>query len=260
MRRIVFSLATIVVLSTYSSTIIAQGLPEMPESNSLEKTEEQKHNERIARVLGQPGFGPKLEPRVVKKGLLAPSAQDLTDNQYFLTQPNSGLMRLMPREVVDVKDSAVAKELNIRGRGAYYSFFYVAHDYGYGSDLELSRDLLTTGLAGADFGLMTEIGDFPLTDLSIKNSLVTFLRQYEPPNDEPEARDMYRKLQTGFVVSGQEYRRSLPLRVGSTYLVRSVVYNYSDTLAAFTVTRKDNDGSAIVAWKRLKVYKTPRLN
>jgi hypothetical protein len=79
MRKIFFLLATIVVLSTCCPAIIAQHRPEMPESNSREKIEEQKHIERIARVLGLPGSGPKLEPRIVKKGLLAPSPEDLTD-------------------------------------------------------------------------------------------------------------------------------------------------------------------------------------
>ena len=260
MRRIIFSLVAVVVLSTYSSIVFAQGLPDIPESNNFEKTDEQKHNERIARLLGRPGSGPKLEPRVVTKGLLAPSTQDLVDNQSFLTQPNTGLMRLLPREVVDKKDSMATKELNIRGSGAYYSFFYVAHDYGYGSDLELSRDVLSTGFAGADFGIMTEVGNIPLTDISLDHSMVTFLRQYQPPTNELAARETYQKLHAGFVISGQEYRRSLPLKVGSTYLLRSVVYDYYDTLSAFTVMRKDHDGSAIIAWKRLKIYKKPKLN
>lgn len=51
-----------------------------------------------------------------------------------------------------------------------------------------------------------------------------------------------------------------PPEIGSTYLVRSIVYNRSDLLVAFKVTRQDDDGSAIILWKTLKQYKTPELN
>src|SRR5436190_6170501 len=43
-------------------------------------------------------FGPVTEKRVLKKGLLAPSAQDITANSTFLQQPDTGLIKLLPLE------------------------------------------------------------------------------------------------------------------------------------------------------------------
>jgi hypothetical protein len=168
-------------------------------------------------------------------------------------------MRLLPREVVDQPNSPVAAELNIRGNGAYYSFFYVAHEYGYGSDIELDREQLQTGFAGYDFGFITELGAVSLDSLTLADGRVTYLAQYTAPDNERDARKEQLRSYQPFVLSGQEYRRTLPLKVGSTYLVRSINYRYTDTLTAFTVTRKDQDGSVIIAWKRLKVFQTPKL-
>jgi hypothetical protein len=259
MKRLVFALASVVALSISYPIAIAQGLPDMPQSNTTEKTEEEKHIERTSRVMARIGNNLRREPRIITAGPLAVSMQDLLDHKAFLSQSGTGLMRLMPRELVDNPDSAVAKEIKIRGTGASYSFFYVAHEYGYGSDIELDRDQLQTGFAGYDFGFITELGAVSLDSLTLADGRVTYLAQYTAPDNEQDARKEQLRSYQPFVLSGQEYRRTLPLKVGSTYLLRSINYRYTDTLTAFIVTRKEEDGSAIIAWKRLKVFNTPKL-
>lgn len=262
MRKLVFALAGVMVLSTCYSTMFGQGLPDMPQSNSsnsLLKSQEEIHDERLPGLFANNGVQVKREPRIIKKGPLAPSPQDVADNRFILNLSNTGLMRLMPREKVDAPDSEVAKKINLRGNGAYYSFFYLSHEYNYGSDIELQINRLMTGFAGCDYGFLIDLGLVPLDNLTIDDGRVAYLAQYEPPKKESEARAEARKSAMGFTMSGQEYRRSVPLKVGSTYLLRSIVYRYSDTLTAFTVTRQDDDGSAIIVWKRLKVFTTPKL-
>jgi len=55
------------------------------------------------------------------------------------------------------------------------------------------------------------------------------------------------------------YKSRLQLRLNSTYLLRSVLYDTSDAIVAFKVVRIDNDDSAIILWKLLKKYPTPYL-
>ena len=202
---------------------------------------------------------PKRENRVIKSGLLAPSAQDRTDHERFLTQSNTGLIRLLPREVFDWRVYNTPKKIGLRGGGAYYSFAFISHEYGWGSDIELDHGKLSSGFTGADIGILANLGDVDLDTLSLNDRRVNFLATYKPPNSERNARIEQERFLYGFNVDGIDYRRTLPALVGSTYLVRSVVYRTSDMLVAFRVVREDTDGSLIIAWKRLKRYGTPNL-
>jgi len=212
---------------------------------------------------------PAPEDRVLKKGLLAPSVQDRTDHKAFLTQSNTGLIKLLPYE------RANESLLKIRGGGAYYSFHYISHEYGRGSDIELVRpliiasgsvprsvlegklDSLSVGFAGADYGMMTNLGNVPLSEINAKDPRARFLAEYEPPRSDPKARCERRRFVVGETIDGLVYKNRLPVQVGATYLLRSIVYDKSDVLVAFRVARRDDDGSVIIAWKLLKEF-TPR--
>jgi len=249
--KLLFALVAITIVS---STVLAQAPPE----NRPARTEQEYNDLSRPMNFGKPSFGPKSEPRIVKKGVLAPSAQDVNDNLTFLEAPKTGLLRLLPREVYDKPEAK--KVIRLKGGGAYYSFYYLAHAYGSGSDLSLEQNQLLSSFAGADIGILTELGAVDLNDLNLADQRVSFLANYRPPKNEPAARIEQNRALYGFVLSGMTYKRSLPLKVGSTYLVRSIVYNRSDLLVAFKITRQDDDGSAIILWKTLKQYKTPELN
>src|SRR5437870_415951 len=85
----------------------------------------------------------------LEKEFLAPSEEDRAAYAEFLSLPDTGLIRLLPREVYD---SEVYKKnnktLTMRGAGAYYSFARLTHEYGYGSDLELQGGYFSVGFAG----------------------------------------------------------------------------------------------------------------
>jgi hypothetical protein len=199
------------------------------------------------------------EDRVLKKGPLAATASDRELFSDFLKDRNTGLIRLMPREVYDREVYRTTKQINIRGGGAYYSFATLTHAYGYGSDLALERNILSVGLAGADYGMLTNLGDRRLEDLTVKDQAARFMVQYAAPRPEPVARSEFRRFQAGVVIDGALYRSRLPLEIGTTYLLRSIVYRESDVLVAFRTVRKDQDGSVIIAWKLLKTYPVPEL-
>jgi hypothetical protein len=161
--------------------------------------------------------------------------------------------------------------VTINGGGAYYSFSHLSHEYGYGSDLELSTTImfrdgielppshqLSVGFAGADFGMLTNLGELPLE--AVTSDLRTeFMRAYKVPRREAEARNEFRRFRAGVTLNGQIYKSRLPIQVGATYLLRSINYSESDVLVAFRVVREDTDRSVIIAWRLLKRFGTPRL-
>jgi hypothetical protein len=82
---------------------------------------------------------------------------------------------------------------------------------------------------------------------------------YAAARDEAQARAEHREIQTGRILYGATYTNRLPVKVGSTFLLRSINYGDSDVLVACRVVRKDSDGSVIIAWKLLKKFPKPEL-
>src|SRR5207253_8281982 len=112
---------------------------------------------------------------------LAPSVNDREALKGFLRGSNTGLIRLLPREFYDSETYHIEKKLNVRGGGAYYSFAHLTHAYGYGSDIELDHNKLSVGFAGADYGLLTNIGDMPLEQIILDDMLTQYVAAYSPP-------------------------------------------------------------------------------
>jgi hypothetical protein len=194
----------------------------------------------------------KEELRQTEKEFLEPSAEDKTAYAAFLAQPNTGLIRLLPRENYQNK-------LSIREGGAYYSFTRFTHEYGYGSDIGLERDMLKVGFAGANFGFLTSLGEMPVEAINQEHPALEFLLNFTTPTEEPKAREQQRNTSAGFQIKGQSYINRLDAKVGTTYALRSIDYGTSDVLVAVRVVRKDVDGSYILAWKLLKSFPKPEL-
>ena len=196
----------------------------------------------------------------LEETFLSPTDEDRATYADFLTQPNTGLIRLLPRETYDpaVKNENRYK-LTLNGGGSFYSFVRLAHEYGYGSDINLYEGWLSTGFAGANYGIMTTVGNTRLEDISLDSPAVQFLATHTPPSEEPKARIEQTKWGKGEMIDGTTYGERLRMGVNTTYLLRSVDYGTSDLLVAFRVVRVDSDGSAIILWKLLKSYTTPNL-
>ena len=186
--------------------------------------------------------------------LLAPARRDEQAFADFLRQPDTGLVRLLPRE-------RWHRKLSIDGDGAFYSFARRTHDYQAGRDIYLEQRYLGIGFAGADFGFLSNLGDVPLGDVTAETDGVRFLASFVAPTAEPEARGEQRRTGTsaGFEVEGWTYNRRLPMLVNQTYALRSVSYGESDILVVFRVVRQDTDGSVILLWRMLKKFPTPEL-
>lgn len=202
-------------------------------------------------------IGPAREDRVLKKGLLAPAAEDVNANSDFLRQPQTGLIKLLPREIFDPQVNQSIKQVKVRGGGAFYSFFYLSHDNIYGADIVLNYGLVSVAFDEPNYGMLSELGDLPLDSLSVEDPRLAFINTYKPGRSPGAARCEIKQFREGVANNGSIYKLSFPVKSNATYLLRSIKYLRSDLLVAFRVTRQDPDGSVIIAWKLLQQYWRP---
>jgi hypothetical protein len=231
------SLLTFLVLLALSATAFAQKRDHAEAAGDVARL----HAE-IADLVGR--------VKAKEAELLDAPADDKKSFAGFLSQPGTGLIRLLPRDKY---------ELLVRGNGAYYSFSRRTHEYGRGSDIELEDETFNVGFAGADFGLFVSLGDVPLEEIILETPGVGPLADFDAPTDTAKAREQSVKSMTGFEVDGRPYRKEVAAQVNNSYVVRSVNYGESDVLVAFRVVRKDSDGSLILLWKMLKEFPKPEL-
>lgn len=192
------------------------------------------------------------ELKQIEQEFLEPSDKDRATYAEFLTQPETGLIRLLPRETFQDK-------LTINGAGAYFSFTRLTHEYGYGSDIELDQGQFSVGFAGADFGFLTRIGKVPIEEITLNDPAAQFLATFVAPSVEAEAREQYQRSVAGFDVNGFTYKSRVPVKKKRAYLLRSINYGRSDVLVAFRIVSQDDDGSVVIVWKILKRFPVPEL-
>lgn len=184
----------------------------------------------------------------LEKDIMLPDAKDsaLAAKQGF------NAIRLLPREKYD-------GILATRGGGSYYSFVRKSQEYGRGSDIGLEQGYLKVGFAGADYGFIYDLGEEArLENVTKDTNEAFFLVSYKPPSNEPDVR----KEQRGageYEINGLKYKNRVPSVVGHTYLLRSISFEDSDVLVAFTVKRKDTDGSLIILWRVIENFEKPKL-
>ena len=196
----------------------------------------------------------------LEKAFLSPAEEDQVQFSHFLRTPNTGLVRLLPRQKFD---SDVYKEnqksITLRGGGAFYSFSRLTHEYGGGSDLALDQGQFWVGFAGTDYGFFTNLGDVPLESVSVETPAAAVFGAYKAAKDEAAAKTEYRRLVSAVDLGGVPIRSRVPVRLTSTYLLRSIGHLRSDVLVAFKVVRMDSDGSVTILWKLLQKYETPAV-
>src|SRR6266436_6036309 len=176
----------------------------------------------------------RAELQQLEDQFLSPAEQDRNAYKELLSQPDTGLIRLLPREVYESEAyKKNQKTLTIRGGGAYYSFAKLTHEYGYGSDLELESGSLSVGFAGADYGMMINLGDVSLDEISTDYPRAFSLLNYAAAKDESQARVERRQIQAGRLLDGDTYKTRVPVTIGTTFLLRSINYDYTDVLVAF---------------------------
>ena len=201
----------------------------------------------------------RAELTKLEKAFLAPSEEDHAKYEEFLRLPETGLVRLLPREYFEKGNYSEKKPLTIGGNGAFYSFKERTHEYGNSTAIALERGELSALFAGANYAMLVNLGDVPIETISLEATAAQVLAQHAPPSDLSQARIEQRRAMDGATVEGISYKSRLPLKLNATYVLRSILYDTSDSLVAFRVVRVDNDDSATIVWKLLKKYPTPYL-
>jgi hypothetical protein len=199
----------------------------------------------------------RAELATIENKLVLPADSDRQAFAEFLRQPDTGLVRLLPREVYDPVESNKGF-LSINGGGAFYSFVRLTHDYGQGSDILLSRGYLSVGFAGTNYGILAQVGNIDLNEISVEHPGTLFLASYQAATEEPAARQEWSRFSSGITIDGIKYSNRVKAEVGMSYVLRSIDYGRSDWLVALKVVRQDSDGSLIIAWKALKKFPTPQ--
>ena len=200
-----------------------------------------------------------------QKKLLEPAPEDYLAFADFLRQPDTGLIRLMPKGKYDANgtvsadDPMMDKSLPIPGAGAFYSFTKKTHVLGPNSDIGFADDMFHTGFAGEALGLVTVLGDVPLESVNSNTQRVDSLASFAPPISRAERLDQMDKLEEGIKVGSYYLRSTLIALPKMTYALRSIAYDRSDVLIAFRVVRQDGDGSLIILWKKLQEFRKSKL-
>ncbi len=185
--------------------------------------------------------------REMENALLAVPVEDRTAHAKFLEQPDTGLIRLLPREKYDGK-------LEIRGGGSYYSFRLLTHAYGRGSDVGLSDGKFMTGFAGSAYGFFALVEDVPLESLTLAHPAAKFMVDYKVPRTSEDYNAERQKIYLGVQEGGITFKSAMPVNLGMTYLLRAIDFDNSDLLIAFRVLSKDSDGSVVLLWKKMKDF------
>lgn len=202
----------------------------------------------------------RAELAALEEKFLSPSAEDRAAYADFLKQSDTGLIRLLPREVYESDVYKNKKTIVMRGGGSYYSFSLRTHEYGNGTDLGLESGELKSVFAGFNIGIMTNLVNVPFEEITPDHPFAHFVSTYGAPGTELEARSEQQRFGRGATIGETVYRSSQPVEVNATYLVRSInYYSKENVLVALRVVRKDTDGSIIIVWKILKKYPQPEV-
>ena len=199
----------------------------------------------------------RAELAALEQKILAVADTDRSEFAAFLSQPQTGIFRLLPREVYM---GNTKRGLAHPGGGALYSFVHATHEPNpVGYDIQFEQGVLSVGFAGADYGMILNLGDTPLDQIVSEHATVRALLDYTPAVAEADARAAHMTLWQGMNLSDVVFKSRLPAKVSNTYLLRSILYNDSDIAVAFRITRKDTDGSLIIIYKVLKKFPVPKL-
>ena len=140
MKRVFTAISSLAFLVTLSLNVCAQLV---------------SHDEVLKVIVAQ-----RAELQRLEDLFLSPAEEDRADYKEFLSQTNTGLIRLLPREVYESEVyKKNRKTLTIRGGGAYYSFSKLTQEYGYGVDLGLEPEYLSVGFGGACYGMIIDLGE-----------------------------------------------------------------------------------------------------
>jgi hypothetical protein len=215
-----------------------------------------------------------------QKKMLAPDVADLQRYSIFLSQPKTGLIKLLP-DLGCEEDAAVVRAdescLKAIPMSGFYSFREREYTNSHLSDIRLKNDvLITDGLLTQ--GILVALGDVALETVSLASGGMKFLNEFVPETQGAEALKQTRQIIKGVNSEEYYYRKALFAKENMTYALRLIAYRGSivqtfrglpydllagderdDLTVAFRVVRKDKAGNLTILWKELARKDAPKM-
>lgn len=176
-------------------------------------------------------------------------------------QIGAEVLKLLPRGTYkEIGDGYNDEDnpLGIRGGGAYYSFSTLSHSYNKTPQISLESGEFNVGFYGANYGFIVDLGEVSLSETMLDREITRSLICYRPPQLYDDARReamASHNYQAGDFV----FRRRSAVKVGHTYLLRSISFDESDILVAFNVAGIDDNGAINIIWKKIVNFDKPIL-
>lgn len=200
----------------------------------------------------------------------------------FLKQRDTGIVKLNANlscfsDTGTIVASEACLPFRMPGAGISYSFRTESYRLPRLSDLTLVDGTFRTG-GIFQHVILTNIGDVPLEGINLESRGFAYLNNIKPAKDGGEYTSFDEKIITGVTIDGLLYNKAQPVKLDTTYAMRSIAYrgkymrvsdryeynelDYDkrrDIIAAFRVVARDPAGNITIIWKLLKDSEAPVL-
>jgi hypothetical protein len=203
-------------------------------------------------------------------------------NKLFLSQKDTGVFRLIDDKGC-AEDTRLLKanedclKFKFPGNGSGFSFRTRNYRILRLADLIL-KDGKLLALGVFRLGIMVNLGNTSLENVSINQKEAEFLQNYQPALLPKDLQKEIVKFKSGVSVEKIKYASVLSPEINTTYLLRSIAYRgkyfrsvagitynefefdkRKDILVVFRVVDKDGDGNLTIMWKELKIKDSTKL-
>ncbi len=221
------------------------------------------------------GWVRDFQPTKAEKRRLVLSREDQEEFAHLINQPNAGGFRLLTphpthpvgTRVVSIDNPEFSRRPGFSSYASRYSFTRRKHGHGVNGwdrntnwnliDLRLLRRALLAAVTEESVGLIVQLGDVPLEEVTEQTTGVPELAELTPPPDHHKAVVLYEKHLCGYRLNGLRYGLKAIAVVNNTYVLRSILNQRADQLIAFRIVREDEEGSLSIVWRKLKTYPKP---
>lgn len=203
--------------------------------------------------------------------------------EIFLRAPDTGIVKLngdsscfSSVEVVNVSEKC--SSFKMPGAGTAFSFRIDSYRLPRLADL-----ILFNGTFRADAVLqhvaMAELGSVPIAEVTFESAGMKYFVELQPSRDGDKFLKYDGELTSGISANGFLYRKGHPVKLDTTYALRSIAYRGSylraideitydelaydrrrDVIVVFRVVETEESGNVTILWKRLRDVEAPKLN
>ena len=222
-------------------------------------------------------------PGAEESAVLPVSEALLKEFETFLKAPDTGMVKLngdsscfASAEVVVVNERCAP--FKMPGAGTAFSFRIDGYRLPRLADL-----ILFNGTFRADAVLqhvaMVELGNIAVSEIGLGSAGMKYLVELQPSRDGDKFIQYDGELTRGVNANGYFYRKGHPVKLDTTYGLRSIAYRGSylravdqitydeldfdrrrDVIVVFRVVETEESGNVTIVWKRLKDVESPKLN